>query len=118
VFGTQGFHLVQFLCKGLFEVLRVERSPANNTAHEIHGRHFVPFSLEKTFKFHGVFGTDSPAIATAGAKAHVVQELSLVSLVQIVEGAGGAILYARETPIAPLVYAKKTRHLLLTPIAF
>jgi hypothetical protein len=113
VFGAQRFHLVQFLCQGFFEVLCVQRRPAYHASHKIHGHYFVPISLEKAFKFHRALWADPPAIAAPGAKAHVVQELSLVFLVRVVESACRAILHASETPVAPLVYTKKAYHLLL-----
>jgi hypothetical protein len=113
VFGAQRFHLVQFLRQGFLEILCVERRPANRASHKIHGHYFVPFSLEKAFEFHGALGADPPAIAAPGAKAHIVQELSLVSLVRIVESACRAILHTSQTPVTPLVYTKKAYHLLL-----
>jgi hypothetical protein len=113
VFGAQRFHPVQFLRQGLFEVLCVKRHATNLASYKIHAHCFVPFSHEKAFKFHGALGTNPPAIAAAGAKAHIVQELSLVSLVRIVESACRAIPHTRETPVAPLIYTKKAYHLLL-----
>jgi hypothetical protein len=112
VVRAQSFQFIQFLRQVFLEILCVEGCTANSASHKIHGHYFVPFSLEKAFKFHGAFGADPPAIAAPGAKAHVVQEFSLVFLVRIVECACRAILHTSQTPVASLVYTKKAYHLL------
>jgi hypothetical protein len=110
VFGAERFQFIQFLRQAFLEILRVERRSTNLTPYKIHGDYFIPFSFEKCFEFHGALGADPPAIAAPGAKAHVVQEFSLVFLVRIVECACRAILHTSQTPVASLVYTKKAYH--------
>ena len=114
VFRTERFNLViQLLCQRILEMMCVERRSAHHTAHKIHGRYFVPLSLQKSSKFDRMLGADSPAIATSGAEAHVMQDLSLISFVRKVESTCRTVLHARETPVALFVDAKKAHGLLL-----